>query len=124
LWEKFIFLDGMSGATASTRQSIGPLLADPDTHALFYDLMKEVETIGLKQGIPLDGAADASLAFAKSVLPHLKASMCEDVERGNRLELDWLQGKVIELGKKFGVPTPANEYVYKVLKLLRNGKAA
>lgn len=122
LWEKFIFLDGMSGATASTRQPIGPLLADPDTHALFYDLMKEVETVGLKQGIALEGLADKSLAFAKSAPPHLKASMCEDVERGNRLELDWLQGKVVELGKKLGVPTPANEYVYKVLKLLRNGK--
>lgn len=124
LWEKFIFLDGMSGATASTRQPIGPVLADPDTHALFYDLMKEVETVGLKQGIPLEGLADKSLAFAKAAPPHLKASMCEDVERGNRLELDWLQGKVVELGKKLGVPTPANEYVYKVLKLLRNGKSA
>ncbi len=124
LWEKFIFLDGMSGATASTRQSIGPLLADPDTRALFYDLMKEVETIGLKQGIGLEGLADKSLAFAIAAPPHLKASMCEDVERGNRLELDWLQGKVVELGRKLGVPTPANEYVYKVLKLLRNGKPA
>ena len=124
LWEKFIFLDGMSGATASTRQSIGPLLADPDTRALFYDLMKEVETIGLKQGIALEGLADKSFAFAIAAPPHLKASMCEDVERGNRLELDWLQGKVVELGRKLGVPTPANEYVYKVLKLLRNGKPA
>ncbi|MBX3522586.1 MAG: ketopantoate reductase family protein [Xanthobacteraceae bacterium] len=124
MWEKFIFLDGMSGATASTRQPIGPLLADPDTHALFHDLMKEVETIGLKQGIPLEGLADKSLAFAKGAPPHLKASMLEDLERGNRLELDWLQAKVVELGRQLGVPTPANEYVYKVLKLLRNGKPA
>jgi 2-dehydropantoate 2-reductase len=122
LWEKFIFLDGMSGATAGTRSSIGPILADPDTHALFYALMREVEAVGLRQNIPLEGLADKSLAFAKAAPPVLKASMCEDVERGNRLELDWLQGKVVELGKQLGVPTPANEYVYKVLKLLRNGK--
>jgi len=53
---------------------------------------------------------------------HIKASMLEDLERGNRLELYWLQGKVVELGKKLDVPTPANEYVYKTLKLLRNGQ--
>ena len=123
LWEKFIFLDGMSGATASTRSTIGAVLADPDTHALFFDLMKEVETIGVTQGIALEGLAEKSLAFAKAAPPVLKASMCEDVERGNRLELDWLQGKVVELGRKHGVPTPANEYVYKILKLLRNGRA-
>ena len=122
LWEKFIFLTGMSGSTASTRQAIGPILADADTQALFFDLMKEVETVGITQGISLEGLAEKSLAFAKAAPPILKASMCEDVERGNRLELDWLQGKVVELGKKLNVPTPANEYVYKVLKLLRNGQ--
>lgn len=124
LWEKFVFLIAMSGATASTRSPIGPILADPDTAALFVSLMKETEAVGLKEGVSLEGQADKLLARAKGALPTIKASMCEDVERGNRLELDWLQGKVVELGKKHGVPTPANEYVYKVLKLLRNGRSA
>jgi 2-dehydropantoate 2-reductase len=122
LWEKFIFLIAMSGATASTRSTIGPILADPDTTALFVSLMKETEAVGIKEGVSLAGQADKLLARAKGALPTIKASMCEDVERGNRLELDWLQGKVVELGKKHGLPTPANEYVYKVLKLLRNGQ--
>lgn len=124
LWEKFIFLIAMSGATASTRSTIGPILADPDTAALFLSLMKETEAVGIKEGVPLEGQADKLLARAKGALPTIKASMCEDVERGNRLELDWLQGKVVELGRKHGVATPANEYVYKVLKLSRKGKSA
>jgi 2-dehydropantoate 2-reductase len=124
LWEKFVFLIAMSGATASTRSTIGPILADPDTAALFLSLMQETEAVGIKEGVSLQGQATKLLARAKGALPTIKASMCEDVERGNRLELDWLQGKVVELGKQHGVPTPANEYVYKVLKLLRNGKAA
>jgi 2-dehydropantoate 2-reductase len=123
LWEKFIFLIAMSGATASTRSPIGPILADPDTTALFVSLMQETEAVGISEGVvSLKGQADKLLARAKGALPTIKASMCEDVERGNRLELDWLQGKVVALGRKHGVPTPANEYVYKVLKLLRNGR--
>lgn len=124
LWEKFIFLTGLSGATASTRSPLGPILADPDTTALLHDLMKEVEAVGRAQNVPLQGSADMAFAAAKAMPGAIKASMCEDVERGNRLELDWLQGKVVELGKKHGIPTPANEYVYKVLKLVRNGRGA
>ena len=86
--------------------------------------MHEVEAIGIKKGIPIGGAAGKWLAFMKMAPPAIKASMLEDLERGNRLETDWLQGKVVELGHAFGVPTPVNRDVYAVLKLHRMGKGA
>lgn len=122
LWEKFVFLVGVSGATAGTRQPMGPILADPDTRALFETLMRETEAVGVKSGVAIEGEVEKLMQVASGMGAHIKASMLEDLDRGNRLELDWLQGKVVELGRKFGVPTPANEYVYKTLKLLRNGK--
>jgi 2-dehydropantoate 2-reductase len=122
LWEKFVFLVGVSGATASTRSAMGPILADPDTRALFEILMRETEAVGVKSGVEIEGEVTKLMQVASGMGGHIKASMLEDLERGNRLELDWLQGKVVELGKKLGVPTPANEYVYKTLKLLRNGQ--
>lgn len=124
LWEKFAFIVGMSGATAATRMPIGPIREDADTLALLQSLMQEVEAIGIKKGIPIGGAAGKWLAFMKMAPPALKASMLEDLERGNRLETDWLQGKVVELGHAFGVPTPVNRDVYAVLKLHRMGKGA
>ena len=48
--------------------------------------------------------------------------MAHDLERGNRLELDWLAGRVFELGRKLKVPVPANEAVYALLKPYRLGK--
>jgi 2-dehydropantoate 2-reductase len=51
----------------------------------------------------------------------MKASLANDLERGNRLELDWLAGKVATLGRKLGVQTPATEAVYAVLKPYRMG---
>jgi len=122
LWEKFVFLVGVSGATASTRSPMGPILADPDTRALFESLMRETEAVGVKSGVAIEGEVTKLMSVASGMGGHIKASMLEDLERGNRLELDWLQGKVVELGKKLNVPTPANEYVYKTLKLLRNGQ--
>jgi 2-dehydropantoate 2-reductase len=48
--------------------------------------------------------------------------MLHDLEAGRRLELDWLAGKVVALGRELGVPTPANAAVYNVLKLSRMGE--
>jgi len=52
----------------------------------------------------------------------MKASMANDLDAGNRLELDWLAGKVIALGRKLGVTTPAQEAVYAILKPWRMGR--
>jgi 2-dehydropantoate 2-reductase len=47
--------------------------------------------------------------------------MHHDLERGNRLELPWLSGAVVELGSKAGVATPLNRAVRDVLTLHADG---
>jgi len=123
IWAKFTILCAMAGLTASTRKPIGPLLADVDTRALFHDIMKEIVTVARAKGVPLPADfADDRLAYADATLPqHMKASMANDLENGNRLELDWLNGRVVELGRALGIPTPANAAVYAVLKPYRMG---
>jgi 2-dehydropantoate 2-reductase len=41
--------------------------------------------------------------------------MLEDLERGRRLELPWLSGAVVRLGREAGVPTPIHEFITTVL---------
>jgi 2-dehydropantoate 2-reductase len=124
-WQKFVFLVGLSGATATTRKALGPILADPDTRSFFHKLMHEVVTVGRAKGVSLPADfADDRMKFGESSSPTFKASLLHDLERGNRLELDWLAGKVVEFGRALGVPTPANEAVYAMLKLHRMGKFA
>jgi 2-dehydropantoate 2-reductase len=63
------------------------------------------------------------LAFSdKNLLPGMKASMANDLDRGNRLELDWLAGMVSRLGRELKVPTPVNDTIYAALKPFRIGK--
>ena len=123
-WHKFIFLSATSGTTALTRSSMGPILADPDTRALFRAIMAETLAVGRSKGVALDpGYVDERLAFAdKNVPGGMKASMANDLDRGNRLELDWLAGQVSRLGKELKVPTPVNDTIYAALKLYRMGK--
>ena len=46
------------------------------------------------------------------------------LERGNRLELPWLSGKVAELGRQLGVPTPTHSMMYAMLKPYVMGRRA
>ena len=122
-WHKFIFLSATSGATALTRLSMGPILADADMRALFRAIMAETLAVGRAKGVALDpGFVDERMAFAdKNVPATMKASMANDLDRGNRLELDWLAGQVSRLGKELKVPTPVNDTVYAALKAYRMG---
>jgi len=122
-WQKFIFLTAMAGSTAALRSAIGPIREDPELRAFFRQLMEEAFAVGKAKGVSLDPAfLDSRMDFLMNkVEPGMKASMAHDLERGNRLELDWLAGKVRALGRELGVPTPASDTVYTVLKLYRLG---
>jgi 2-dehydropantoate 2-reductase len=117
LWMKFILLATNAAITAATRSPIGILRNDPDIFPLFVRAAAEVAAIGRAKGIKLpDDAADSVVGFTKIAPPAMMASMAHDLIRGNRIELPWLSGKVVALGKELGVPTPVHEILYAVLK--------
>ncbi len=124
IWEKFVFLVGLSGATSVTRMPIGAILGDPDTRALFVALMEETATVGRARAVGLPDTLIADLMrFSEGLPAAMKASMLGDLERGNRLELPWLSGAVVRLGRELGLATPANAIVYAALKLHAAGHA-
>jgi 2-dehydropantoate 2-reductase len=125
IWEKFVFLVGLSATTTSMRSTLGPIVRNPCTRAFLLDVMREVVAVGRAHGgrLPED-FADARLAFCDSLPSEMDSSMHADLDSGNRLELDWLSGAVAELGKAFNVPTPMNRAVRDILTLHINGKQA
>lgn len=122
IWEKFIFLTAMSGSTASLRSPIGAIRSDPELRPFYRALMQEAYDVGRARGVGLaPDFVEGRMKFLDSVEPGMKASMAHDLERGNRIELDWLSGKVRALGRTLNIPTPASDTVYTVLKLHRMG---
>lgn len=123
-WQKFVFLTAMAGATAALRSPIGPIIADPDGRAFFRALMNEARAVGRAKRVDVgDAYVEQRMDFVTNkVEPGMKASMAHDLDRGNRLELDWLNGTVRALGRELNIPTPASDTVYVTLKLHRMGK--
>ena len=85
--------------------------------------MQEAFAVGKAKGVALDPSfVDRRMNYVTNEIePDRKASMAYDLEHGRRLELDWLTGKVRTLGRTLGIPTPASDAVYIVLKLHRLG---
>jgi len=123
LWEKFVALVPISGVNAVTRLPLGKYRADPDTWALVEAGLRETVAVGRAEGVNLPVDAEAQgLAAIGSMPDHHMTSMCNDLLRGNRLELPWFAGKVVELGRRHAIPTPVNSFLYAALKLYANGK--
>lgn len=123
IWEKYVFLASLSAMTALTRLPLGPLREDAETRALFRQLAEEVVAVGRAKGIPLaDTTAEAMMGRLDGLPGDMVASMLGDLKRGNRLELPWLSGGVVQAGRKAGVPTPAHQFVYTALKLHAPGR--
>ncbi len=122
LWSKFARLSVFSGITAVTRAPIGVSRNDPPLLALVEAACEEALTVGRARGIALPGAVMAEILAMVHSMPYAsKSSMLEDLERGKRLELPWLSGAVVRLGKESGVPTPIHQFITTVLTPHVNG---
>jgi 2-dehydropantoate 2-reductase len=118
IWEKYVFLASLAAATASMRSTLGPIRKNPRTRAFLLDLMREAVAVGRAHGVALTADyAEGRLAFADSLPETMTTSMHHDLEKGNRLELDWLSGDVVRLGTEKGVPTPCHRAVCDILAL-------
>ncbi len=125
IWQKFVFLVGLSGTTTTIRSPIGPIRENPQTRQFLLDVMREVVAVGRAHGVDLpEDYAELRLKLADDVAHDMTASMHHDLQNGRPLEVRWLSGGVVELGKQVGVPTPLNRAIADILALSAQGGAA
>ncbi|WP_106096876.1 ketopantoate reductase family protein [Pseudonocardia dioxanivorans] len=124
IWEKFVFLVGLSGTTSLARTPIGPIRDEPRARAFLHDVMDEVVRVGRAQGVALpEDYADDRLAFVDTIPATMSSSMHHDLEHGNRLELAWLSGDVVARAADLGVAAPANRAIADILSVHAAGAA-
>jgi len=125
IWQKYVFLVGLSGTTTSMRSTIGPIRSNPQTRAFLSDTMAEVIAVARAHGVDLpEDYLRLALERADTVSPEMTSSMHHDLQRGNPLEVRWLSGGVVELGRAKGVATPCNRAIADILALQAAGSIA
>lgn len=122
VWEKFAFLAPFSGVTSLTRQPAGVIRRVPETRALFLDAVAEVARLARARDVDLgSGIVPRVEALLARLVPEMKSSMLNDLERGGRLELPWLSGAVVRLAAEAGVPTPVHRVIAAALAPYADG---
>ena len=113
LWEKLLFIAGVSGTGAVARASVGEIRGCRPSRDLMERIMEEVASVARASGVPLAGdPVGRAMAYVGSMAPGSTASMQRDISEGRPSELEAIIGIVVRLGRGVGVPTPATGFVY------------
>ncbi|KEF37914.1 ketopantoate reductase [Schinkia azotoformans MEV2011] len=113
LWGKFMLNVGVNQTVAVYESNYGEIQKDGPAREMMIAAMREVAMLSEKEGITL---TEVDITYWLDVLsklsPEGKPSMAQDVEARRFSEVDLFAGTVLELGKKYGIPTPVNKEFY------------
>ena len=125
LWWKFLVNVGINQASAVLRAPYGVFQTSSEARALMESAMREVIAIAGRAGVDLSERDITEFYKVLSTLgPKGKTSMLQDVEAGRKTEVDMLAGRIIMLGKRYGVPTPVNQRLYDSIRAMETSTAA
>lgn len=114
LWGKFMMNVGVNQTASVFLCNYGGLQEKGAARETMISAMREVIPLSEKAGYPL---TEDDLSYWLKVLSVLrsegKPSMQQDVEAGRITEVELFSGTVLALGKKYGIATPVNEFLYR-----------
>jgi 2-dehydropantoate 2-reductase len=113
LWWKFMINVGINQASAVLRAPYKVFQAGGAARELMETAMWEVVRLAGKAGVDLSEADISGFdPYLFRLNPQGKTSMLQDVEAGRKTEVEMFAGRVIELGRRYDVPTPVNQRLF------------
>jgi len=120
LWEKLIMNCAYNAISALTRSKYGRIARDPGTVEIMKRVVNEAVAVGNAAGVKLstDKMLAAVLKLGNDAMPEAISSTAQDIARGKPTEIDSLNGFLVRRGAELIVPTPINETLCSLVKLL------
>lgn len=110
IWEKYIFIAGYGLVGAAYGKTLGEIMGDPKLKGNTRNVMEEIYTIAIKQGIALrNSLVEESLLKGEHFPYDTKTSFHRDIERGGKNEGDLFGETILRLGKEHHVETSATK---------------
>ena len=116
-WEKAFVNIGINALGALTRLKNGQLLEFEALKKLMTKAVKEALKVAELINIDLDKKDYVELTYlvAKKTYNN-KNSMLQDILKGKKTEIDFLNGKIVEYARELGVKVPINEILTILIK--------
>ncbi len=117
MWGKFMLNVGVNQAVSVFRGTYGTVQSDGEARDTMISAMEEVIKISHKEGFPQTNEdLKYWLTVVMALSPDGKPSMAQDIDARRMTEVELFSGTVIRLGKKHGISTPVNQYLYDQIK--------
>ena len=121
VWGKFMLNVGVNQTVSIYRGTYGDVQADGEARETMIAAMREVIAISQVEGVP---QTEEDLTYWLEVIqalhPEGKPSMAQDIDAMRMTEVELFSGTVIRLGKKHGIPTPVNQFLYDRIKFMES----
>ncbi len=117
-WKKALWNVSVNGLCALVQGPNGLVLEDPFLKPLMDLLMKEALAVARAQGVHLTDADCARVIEGTRTAGKNRNSTLQDLTYGRATEMPWLNGAVVRLGLKYGVPTPGHLMIANLIQHL------
>lgn len=121
MWLKFLVNCAYNGISAIGHVSYGDMVSVQEVEALIDKITKEFLMIASMEGVNISEreARQANESIAKTMTTQI-SSTAQDLAKGRKTEINYLNGYIVELGKRYGIETPCNLSVYAMVKMLES----
>jgi 2-dehydropantoate 2-reductase len=118
MWDKLLINVATGALSGITGQIYGSLYAVPEIEATAIAAVAEAMTVAEASGVKLSIKAprDAWLMAAEGLPYEFKTSMLQSLEKGSMTEIDFINGAVVRVGRKYNIPTPVNQTLVAAIK--------
>lgn len=122
LWTKLMVNCAYNAVSGLAQAPYASLAALPAVVELQQAVVREVVALAAAEGVdlPLDAALEAMARIAVA-MPGQHSSTAQDMARRRPSEIDHLNGFVARRGRERGVPTPVNQALFALVKLVEAG---
>ncbi|WP_068677428.1 ketopantoate reductase family protein [Oceanobacillus sp. Castelsardo] len=119
IWAKFMFNVAVNQISAVLKAPYSNFQKIPELKEWMEFAMYEVVALSKEVGVNLtDKDVHQYRPILQNLSPNGKTSMLQDIEANRKTEVEFFAGKVCELGKKYSVPTPINDQLYKMIHIM------
>ena len=125
LWSKLMVNCAYNAVSGLAQVPYGRLAAMPAVRELQHAVVREVVALAEAEGVDLPLAASlAAMEGIAAAMPAQLSSTAQDMARRKPTEIEHLNGFVARRGRELGIPTPVNQALYALVRLVEADYAA
>ena len=117
LWSKLVINCALNAISAVSQQPYGRIIATEGAPLLMRGLVAEAEAVATARGVTLPRDLWDQVWHIAETMPAQTSSTAQDLARGRRSEIDYLNGEIVRQAEALGLPAPLNAAMTALVRL-------